>query len=350
MSRLARMRKALLDRAALTAPTVPDLPPLLYFLDVYWCDAYGTYLQRWAIVERVALDGIAVRIGSRQVMAQRSPRPDVLPDYPAAIDTEHAGFAVYVPGPPGEVSLVGLLANSGEIATRVVLPDCPLPLVNRDSQLASPDFDVFPGAAPDGPVLAIGIRSAPQKALDTRLSIMGDREVGFDIHPGLGVDVVGDTHRLSSYFPANHFAAVYSASVREHLTAPWLYAAECAKVLMPGGRMIHQAPWTWPNHSQPNDFWRTSPEALEDLFGPRLGMRVLSAAGVGTAIVTPTPGWRDDVLLMPTIESEMGSWIHAEKIDDRARNISWPYDESAGAAIAAEYPVDGFANLDRTDF
>ncbi|HMH57744.1 MAG TPA: methyltransferase domain-containing protein [Galbitalea sp.] len=351
MSRIARARNVLLGRPRVAAPSMPALPDLIYFLDVYWIDASGIYLQGWAMVERVPLDAVAVRIGSREVVAKRSARPDLLPHYPAAVDTARAGFTVYVPGPPGDVSLVGILTNGGEISTRVSLPDHPLPVVSGESQFASPDFDVFPGAAPDGPVLAIGIRSATQETLDARLSIMGDREVvGFDIHPGLGVDIVGDAHRLSSYFPPNHFAAVFSASVLEHLTAPWLYAAECAKVLMPGGRMLHQVPWAWPTHAQPNDFWRMSSGALDNLFGAMLGMRVLSSGSVGTAVITPTPAWRDDFITMPTTESAMGSWIHAEKIDDRARDISWPYDEEAGAATATEYPVDGLANLERVDF
>ncbi|HEY5230791.1 MAG TPA: hypothetical protein VIJ11_07870, partial [Galbitalea sp.] len=62
---------------------------LIYFIDVYWCDASGTYLQGWVTAGETPLASVAVRIGSREVVAQRSPRLDILPHYPAAVDAEH---------------------------------------------------------------------------------------------------------------------------------------------------------------------------------------------------------------------------------------------------------------------
>ena len=52
------------------------------------------------------------------------------------------------------------------------------------------------------------------------------RYVGFDIHPGAGVDVVGDAHKLSTYFPLNSFDAVFAFSVFEHLVFPWKVALQ----------------------------------------------------------------------------------------------------------------------------
>jgi SAM-dependent methyltransferase len=317
---------------------------LLYFLDVYWCDASGTYLQGWAMVEDTALAELVVRSGPREVSAKRSQRLDVLPHYPAAVDAEHAGFSAYIPGRPGEVVvLVGVRNDGREISTVIELPDHPLPIV-ADEVDSFPPSDDFPARAPEGPVLAVGIRAATTELLQARLAPLGEREViGFDIHPGIGVDVVGDAHRLSSYFPPNHFAAVYTTSLLEHLSTPWLFALECAKVLMPGGRMLHELPWLWPTHSQPNDFWRMSPGALSSLFGEQLGLRTISQGTTGSARVLPTPASRADQLMMPTLVSALFSWIQVEKVDDRARSISWPYDAEAGAALSSEYPVESLS-------
>jgi hypothetical protein len=319
-------------------------PTLIYFVDVYWCDAAGTYLQGWAIVQDTPLAELRVRIGTREAIAKRSARLDILPHYPAAVDAEHAGFSVYIPGRPGdEVLLVGLREDGREISTVLELPDHQLPVL-PDLFHSSPLPAEFPGHAPPGPILAVGIRSATQEVLESRLAPLHGRDVvGFDIHPGIGVDVVGDAHRLSSYFPPNHFAGIYTVSLLEHLTTPWLFAAECAKVLMPKGRLLHQVPWAWPTHAQPNDFWRMSSEALEQLFGAELGFQTISSGAIGSATIVPMPRWREEFIMMPTTPSALGSWIHSEKVTDAARAVTWPYDAEAGAAAAIQYPVDGLA-------
>ncbi|MES9824154.1 MAG: class I SAM-dependent methyltransferase [Candidatus Thiodiazotropha endolucinida] len=43
---------------------------------------------------------------------------------------------------------------------------------------------------------------------------------GMDIHPGENVDVVGDVHALSTHLPGNHYDAIFSVSVFEHLAMP----------------------------------------------------------------------------------------------------------------------------------
>ena len=340
MSRLGRVKTAMVHRRA-TIP-VPDEPRLVSFIDVFWCDAAGTYLQGWAIVEDTPLASIAVRIGPREAVATRSARPDILPHYPAALDAQHAGFSVYIPGRPnGEVVLVGVFANGREVSAILDLPDHQLPVL-PDLSGNSPLPEEFPGKAPAGPILAVGIRSVTAEVLETRLAPLRGREViGFDIHPGFGVDVVGDAHRLSSYFPPDHFAGIYTLSLLEHLAAPWLFAAECAKVLKLTGRLLHRAPWTWPTHAQPNDFWRMSTEALESLFSARLGFRTISSGIIGSATIVPTPRWREELTMMPTTPSALNSWIQSEKVDDSAREIEWPYDVESGAAAASQYPLDG---------
>jgi hypothetical protein len=53
--------------------------------------------------------------------------------------------------------------------------------------------------------------------------------IGFDYYPGKNVDVVGDAHRLSSYFqPGEKFDIIYSSACFEHFAMPWVVAVEIA--------------------------------------------------------------------------------------------------------------------------
>ena len=58
------------------------------------------------------------------------------------------------------------------------------------------------------------------------------------------------------------FAGAYSESTLEHLVAPWVVAVEINRVLMVGGYVLHVVPMTWPEHAQPNDFWRFTVPAV----------------------------------------------------------------------------------------
>jgi 2-polyprenyl-3-methyl-5-hydroxy-6-metoxy-1,4-benzoquinol methylase len=50
------------------------------------------------------------------------------------------------------------------------------------------------------------------------------------------VDIVGDAHKLSSYFEnGKQFDIVFSSAVFEHFAMPWIVATEIAKILKVGG-------------------------------------------------------------------------------------------------------------------
>jgi SAM-dependent methyltransferase len=124
---------------------------------------------------------------------------------------------------------------------------------------------------PDCHILELGARNSP-----TRQGFAGCRRfTGLDIHPGANVDVVGDAHRLTEYFPRNHFDAVFSLAVFEHLAQPWQVALEIARVLKPGGWVFIGTVAAWPPHARPWDFWRFSEHALRALLNPRLGFEVV---------------------------------------------------------------------------
>jgi SAM-dependent methyltransferase len=347
---IARDRIRAAGGEALGVPAPKPQRDVRYAVDVYWCDAWGTFLQGWAHAEELAVNELIFRHGTNEILAEFAPRPDVLKYWQMVPDAERVGFTAYLPGRPAAAIILVARTPEGDVETEIVLPDHPLPLpgpVREDILSEDEAVELFArqiAGAPAGPVLAVGIRSTSLEVLRSRLEVFGGREVvGFDIHEGHGVDVIGDAHRLGEYFPPNHFAVVYSSSVLEHLSTPWLFAASAATVLMPGGRAVQQAPWAWPTHAEPNDFWRLSVDGLRQLFSEDLGFRVLATGETGAAVITPTDEWREGLMLMPTGASALASWIVAEKVDDRSRGISWPYDSERGQARAAEYPVDGLA-------
>jgi SAM-dependent methyltransferase len=95
--------------------------------------------------------------------------------------------------------------------------------------------------------------------------------VGFDVGEGENVDVVGDAHKLSSYFPASSFDVVFSVAVFEHLAMPWVVAEEIAKVLTPGGIVITFTHFSFAEHELPWHFFQFNKGALRCLFNADLG-------------------------------------------------------------------------------
>ena len=78
-------------------------------------------------------------------------------------------------------------------------------------------------------VLEIGSREVVNSSLRGRFKHA--EYVGFDYYPGPNVDVVGDIHKLSSYFDKK-FDLIFSSAVFEHLAMPWVAAEEISKLLI----------------------------------------------------------------------------------------------------------------------
>lgn len=337
------------ETTASTVQATTELPALSWFVDVFWCDAAGIYLQGWAHLGDHPIEELLVSIGDRTTPVERSDREDLLEFWPNAPEVVRGGFSVYVPQrPEGPVSLVAR-TQWGQMTQVIHLPDHQLPPLEEFPSGSDVHEELLRliASAPEGPVLAIGVRATDELSLATQLEVLSGRKiVGLDIHPGVGVDVVGDAHCLSELFPEDHFAVVYSASLLEHVAAPWLVAAECARVLKPGGLAIHIAPWVWPTHAQPNDFWRFSPEGLRLLFSESLGFRTRLSHGISGATVMPAPSWRQSAALtMPTTSSPALSLVVAEKVSDEGQGVSWPYSEASGSELAKAYPIDGLGLL-----
>jgi hypothetical protein len=134
-------------------------------------------------------------------------------------------------------------------------------------------------AAPHGRVLEIGSRA--RSGITRRELFPATMEyVGFDIAPGPNVDVLGDAHALSAYFPPGYFDAALSISVWEHLAMPWKVSIELNRVLKTGAVAMINTHQSWPSHEEPWDYFRFSEYSWAALFNAATGFEILSA-GMG---------------------------------------------------------------------
>jgi len=102
--------------------------------------------------------------------------------------------------------------------------------------------------------------------------------VGFDIHPGEGVNVVGDCHRLSNYLDREEFDLVYTVSVFEHLMFPWKVVLELNKVMKFGGYVFVSTHPAWPTHELPWDFFRYMAGGFQALFNEYTGFELVEVS------------------------------------------------------------------------
>ena len=104
----------------------------------------------------------------------------------------------------------------------------------------------------------------------------GCEYVGIDTREGPGVDRVVDMCQgLSSVQMAGeHFDLVISGQMLEHCPHPTLAVSFMALTLKPGGFMFLIAPWQWPIHPHPKDYWRILPDGMR-LLMEEAGLEVL---------------------------------------------------------------------------
>lgn len=98
--------------------------------------------------------------------------------------------------------------------------------------------------------------------------------IGIDFMDGPNVDVVGDSHKLSTYF-SEPFDLIFSSAVFEHLHMPWVVATEIRKLLKIGGHVFVETHFSYSSHERPWHFFQFSDMGLQALFGPAAGFAVL---------------------------------------------------------------------------
>ena len=78
------------------------------------------------------------------------------------------------------------------------------------------------------------------------------------------IDVVANAHALP--LENGSFDTVICTMVLEHVEKPWIVAGEIERVLKPGGHCIIAVPFLFPEHKDPEDYFRYTTAGLASLF------------------------------------------------------------------------------------
>lgn len=102
--------------------------------------------------------------------------------------------------------------------------------------------------------------------------------IGFDFYEGKNVDVVGDAHKLSTYFKSDEpFDLIFCSAVFEHLHMPWVVAEEMTKILKIGGCVFVETHFSYSSHERPWHFFQFSEMALRSLFSNAMGYELVDS-------------------------------------------------------------------------
>lgn len=165
-------------------------------------------------------------------------------------------------------------------------------------------------------ILEIGSREVTGKST-ARAQFCNAEYVGFDFYEGPNVNVVGDAHRLSSYFSGQKFDIIYSSAVLEHLAMPWLVATEIAKLLKVGGTVFIETHFSYASHERPWHFFQFSDMALRALFSPALGFECIEA-GASNPMVGRFSALADGYLRFRPI---IGLYCHSNFLGRKVRDV-----------------------------
>lgn len=90
--------------------------------------------------------------------------------------------------------------------------------------------------------------------------------VGIDLNPARGVDCIMDICAGPNNLRKGHFTLILCCSVLEHVYAPWKAAETILDLLAPKGLLYISVPWCWKYHPYSKDYWRFSPDGIQQLF------------------------------------------------------------------------------------
>jgi hypothetical protein len=181
--------------------------------------------------------------------------------------------------------------------------------------------DHWASVAGEVQLLEIGSRLGPRSGR-VRDLFPGVSIVGFDVHPGPSVDVVGDAHSLAAHFPPATFDGAYSISVFEHLAMPWKVVVDLNTVLKQGALVFVSTHPTWPMHEHPWDFWRFSTEAMRVLFNPATGFQVLTVVDGLPCSILPV-GRERSMKGLPFQPANLSVSLLARKVAEPDPDLAW---------------------------
>lgn len=186
-------------------------------------------------------------------------------------------------------------------------------------------------------ILEIGSREVTGSSI-ARKKFDRANYTGFDYHPGENVDVVGDVHKLSTYFDKK-FDLIYSASCFEHFAMPWVAATEINKILKVGGHIFIETHFSFRSHERPWNFFQFSDLGLELLFSNAMGYKCLDK-GMSNPIVGRFSVYADDYLRYIPIK---GLYCHSEFYaikEQHIENFNWESIELDKLVNNSVYPTE----------
>ena len=193
------------------------------------------------------------------------------------------------------------------------------------------------GNKPGMRILEIGSREVTGKSIAREMFSKAEYS-GFDYYPGANVDVVGDAHKLSSYFKDNdQFDIIYSSACFEHFAMPWIVAVEIAKLLKIGGTVFIETHFSFSSHERPWHFFQFSDMALKTLFSRSLGFECIEA-GMSNPIVGRFSTFADDYLRLKPVT---GLYCHSEYLGKKVAAIEdfdWRDVDLSDVAGDTKYP------------
>lgn len=96
-----------------------------------------------------------------------------------------------------------------------------------------------------------------------------------------------DAHNLP--YKDKEFDTVICTMVLEHVEKPWIVASELQRILKPGGHCIVGAPFMFPYHKDPEDYFRFSVAGMSSLFDK---CDIVKSWGIGGGAALFESCWR----------------------------------------------------------
>ena len=330
---------------AMHTPVLTDLGErrveAVHMIDHSWCDGGGVFLQGWVHAGPHPVRRVIMQCGpDRAETTAFRPRPDVADHYPDLPPGGAAQFSLYLACRACLPLVLGVVTDAGSYETAV------LPATVEDVNIpdATAAMEAFAGAMRErgGTVMELGARVVGTMTQGWRARFEpACTFLGSDIHPGPGIDVVGDAHALTRHVEPGSLDGLFSIAVLEHLAAPWVAAGEINRALKMGGETVHVTHQTWPVHETPNDFFRFSDQALRSLFGPATGFKVVECGMAHPVSVMPPPHLRHaDWLMMPFGVGYGQSFIRARKVAE-AEGAASGWGAGEMERVSREYPRRG---------
>ncbi len=163
--------------------------------------------------------------------------------------------------------------------------------------------------------------------------------IGFDFYDGENVDVVGDAHKLSSYFQGQEkFDLIFSSAVFEHLHMPWVVAIEIQRLLKVGGYVFVETHFSFSSHERPWHFFQFSDMGLRALFNDSLGFDLIDSG-----MSNPIAGYFSHAAskylrYMPVLELYCHSEIFCRKRCE-VDSFDWTLVTTDGIVEGSRYPL-----------